>query len=118
MGWVDQSSDRFPPGEIISSPSSRRTVPQVGNRRPHGIYISTLESSDDRIYKKYKMAYLPARLFLGLNSPRELVKRFMTIVLYVKCVARVIDLVPIDFGGDFPTSEGFQRAHCEGLGEL
>ena len=64
------------------------------------------------------MDYLLSRLFLGLNSPRELIKRFMSIALYVKCVARVIDIVSNEFGPDLPTGEGFQQAHCEGLGEF
>jgi len=49
--------------------------------RTEYIFPLQRESSDGRIYREYKIAYIPSRPFLGLNSPRELIERLMSIKL-------------------------------------
>ena len=74
--------------------------------------IQRVESIEDH------MAYLSARLLQGLNSPRELIERRMSIALHVKCIRRMIYLLANDVGGDCATREGFQCTQRDRLPDL
>jgi len=68
-----------------------------------------------RVKEKDKLANLSSSLLPSFDSPSKLIKKIMSIALYIKGITRVIDACLRAFGEDSATSEGFQNAPRNGL---